>query len=312
MDEADVRAMQSLAREVWRLRPELIASEGTLGELAWSWGAGRRNQAVDWNGRVWSDGDATREARETLAWGWIYAPMSTILSETERRTQPASLAWQVHPDRPELLDDVLDWFDAAVPDNERETSARQVDSDALDRLQRHGYERDPASPWGMLNIRDLKEIETPRLPAGYRFLTMREILDGDDGVSRRVEAHRVAWAPSSLTVAAYEDVMRTPPYRDDLDFAIEADDGTLVASAIGWLDEANGTAEFEPVGTHPGYRQRGLGRALLLSGMQRFRDAGATQAVVGCRGDANYPIPKKLYRSVGFRELTRELRYVKD
>ena len=42
------------------------------------------------------------------------------------------------------------------------------------------------------------------------------------------------------------------------------------------------------------------------------RDAGARQAIVGCRGDDNYPIPKKLYRSVGFRELTRELRYVKD
>ena len=39
--------------------------------------------------------------------------------------------------------------------------------------------------------------------------------------------------------------------------------------------------------------------------------AGATQAIVGCRGDANYPIPKKLYRSVGFRELSRELRYIK-
>ena len=102
------------------------------------------------------------------------------------------------------------------------------------------------------------------------------------------------------------------PYRDALDFVVEADDGTLVASAIGWFDEANVTAEFEPVGTHPDYRQRGLGRALLLFGMQRFRDAGATKALVGCRGDDNYPIPKKLYRSVGFEELTRELRYVRS
>ncbi len=301
--------MQALAQEVWRLRPELTASEGTLGELAWSWGAGRREDAGNWNGRVWYDGGATREA---LAWGWIYAPMSTILSETERRAQPASLAWQVHPNRPELLDDVLDWFDAEAPDNERETSARQIDAGALDRLRRHGYERDPESPWGMLNIRDLDEIETPRLPAGYRFLTMREIGSDANGIARRVEAHRGAWAPSSLTAEAYEDVMRTPPYRDDLDFAIESADATLVASAIGWFDEANAVAEFEPVGTHPGYRRRGLGRALLLHGMQRFRHAGATHAIVGCRGDAHYPIPKKLYRSVGFRELTRELRYAKD
>jgi len=294
--------MQSLAQEVWRLRPELIACEGTMGELAWAWGAGNRKDAQNWNARVWFDGDTP------LAWGWIYAPMSIIVSESERRMQPASLAWQVHPDRPPLLDDVLDWFDTQVPDNDRETSVRQCDTDARARIDRHGYVRDdPNAPWGMLNMRDLREIEEPRLPPGYRFLTMREL----DDVPRRVEAHRVAWAPSSLTTEAYEDTMRTPPYRDDLDFAIEADTGILVASAIGWFDEANAVAEFEPVGTHPDYRQRGLGRSLLLSGMQRFRDAGATHAIVGCRGDANYPIPKKLYRSVGFTELTRELRYVK-
>jgi hypothetical protein len=48
----------------------------------------------------------------------------------------------------------------------------------------------------------------------------------------------------------------------------------------------------------------------MLSGLQRFRDAGATQAIVGCRGDDAYPVPKRLYQSVGFSELTRELPFV--
>ena len=306
MDKTDVRAMQSLAQEVWRLRPELISSEGSLGQLAWAWGAGHRRNANDWNARVWSEGGST------IAWGWIYAPMQTTLSDTERRIEPATLIWQAHPDHTELLDELLDWFTAEVPNDARQTAAREVDGDALARIEQHGYVRDADAPWGMLNIRNLDEIEEPRLPDGYRFLTMRELGSDVNSVARRVEAHRVAWAPSSLTAEAYEDTMCTPPYRDDLDFAVEADDGTLVASAIGWFDEANATAEFEPVGTHPDYRQRGLGRALLLSGMHRFKEAGATTALVGCRGDANYPIPKKLYRSVGFTELTRELRYVRS
>ncbi len=227
------------------------------------------------------------------------------------------MVWQTHPDRPDLLDDVLDWFAEQVPNDTpgasaRQTSARDADAAARGRLQQHGYVRDdPNAPWSMLNVRDLKDIEGHLLPSGYQALTMREISNLAGALSRRVEVHRVAWAPSSLTVEAYRDVMATPPYRDDLDFVIQTDDGTLVASAIGWYDEANQVAEFEPVCTHPDYRSRGLGRALLLFGMGRFRAAGATHAVVGCRGDDNYPIPKKLYRSVGFEELTRELRFVK-
>lgn len=310
MEEVTIRAMQSLAQEVWRIRPEHTNPGATVGELAWEFGTGNRREGDAWLQKLWLDGEAATGC--PLAWGWIFAPMETRLSDTEHRTEPPTLDWQVHPDNPELLDEVLDWFDAQCPDAVRQTSTQQANVDALTRLQRHGYEHDPDAPWGMRNIRDLDDIETPQLPDGYRALTMREIGSDAVSVARRVEAHRVAWEPSRLTVEAYQDVMATPPYRDDLDFVIEAPDATLVASGIGWYDEANHVAEFEPVGTHPDYRRRGLGRALSLFGMQRFRDAGARQAIVGCRGDDNYPIPKKLYRSVGFRELTRELWFVKN
>jgi ribosomal protein S18 acetylase RimI-like enzyme len=307
MDETTIRAMQSLASEVWRLRPELTNPGLSHGELAWLWGAGHRRQSDNWTHQLWSDGG------RTAAFGWIFAPEETIISEGERRMQPASLAWQVHPDRPELLDEVLDWFAEQVPNSTRVTSARDVDAGAVGRLQQHGYVRDDVNaPWSMLNLRDLKDIEGHLLPSGYQALTMREISNLGSALERRVEVHRVAWAPSKLTIEAYKDVMATPPYRDDLDFVIQDDDGTLVASALGWYDEANQVGEFEPVGTHPDYRNRGLGRALLLFGMGRFRAAGATHAAVGCRGDENYPIPKKLYRSVGFKELTREIRYVTE
>jgi ribosomal protein S18 acetylase RimI-like enzyme len=52
---------------------------------------------------------------------------------------------------------------------------------------------------------------------------------------------------------------------------VEAPGGTTAASTIMWLDEANKTAEFEPVGTHPDYRRQGLARALMLHGMHRAR-----------------------------------------
>ncbi|MGB2694468.1 MAG: GNAT family N-acetyltransferase, partial [Dehalococcoidia bacterium] len=287
------------AQETWRRHPSFVNADATVGELAWVWGAGHRAAGATWRHHLW-----THES-DTSAWGWIFAPMTTTLSATTTRSEPTTLVWQVHSDHAELLDAVLEWFEAETPGVARQTSAREGDAQAIARLQRHGYVRDEAAPWSLLNTRDLREIEEPELPKGYRLKTMREIAD----VPRRVEVHRAAWGHSSLTVASYTDVMSTCPYRDDLDFVLEAPDGSLVASAIGWYDEENGVAEFEPVGTHPDHRRQGIGRALMLFGLQRFHAAGATHAIVGCRGDAEYPIPKRLYESVGFRELSRELRF---
>ena len=37
--------------------------------------------------------------------------MTTILSATTARPEPTMLVWQVHPDHPDLIDEVLDWFE---------------------------------------------------------------------------------------------------------------------------------------------------------------------------------------------------------
>ena len=293
--------MQRLAQELWRRQPSFVLPDATVGEMAWVWGAGHRASASAWRHRLWTDGDAA------TAWGWIFPPSETTLAATSTRAEPATLIWQVHPDHCDLLDSVLDWFKAETPDVVQQTTTRVANVDSIERLRRHGYESDPDAPWSLLNMRELEEIEEPALPPGYRLTTMHEIAD----VPRRVAVHRAAWEPSSVTEETYTDAMSTWPYRDDLDFVVEAHDGSLAASALGWYDEENRVGEFEPVGTHPDHRQRGLGRAVTLFGLQRFREAGADHAIVGCRGDANYPIPKRLYESVGFRELSRDMRFIK-
>ena len=301
MEQASLRAMQRLAQALWRRQTTFVNPEATVGELAWIWGAGRRASASKWKHQLWSQADAT------TAWGWIFPPSKTTLSATTTRSEPTTLVWQVHPDHPELLESVLDWFEAETPDDVRQTTVRLANDNAIEGLRRRGYQDDPDAPWSLLNMRGLEEIEEPALPSGYRLTTMRDIAD----VPRRVAVHRAAWEPSSVTEETYIDTMSTWPYRDDLDFVVEAPDGSLAASALGWYDEQNRVGEFEPVGTHPDHRQRGLGRAVFLFGLQRFREAGADRAIVGCRGDANYPIPKRLYESVGFRELSRDARFVK-
>jgi ribosomal protein S18 acetylase RimI-like enzyme len=81
----------------------------------------------------------------------------------------------------------------------------------------------------------------------------------------------------------------------------------MAASTIMWLDEANKTAEFEPVGRHPGYRRLGLGTAMLRHGMHLARTAGATQMTVACLGAPGHTRRRVgCYYGFGFRRFTRD------
>jgi GNAT superfamily N-acetyltransferase len=307
---ADLELMQGLAQRVTAIRPDLISAGASYGELAWIWGRGQgQGQAVDgatWPRRLWySDGDL-------VGWAWAFLPRQV------RRTDGpvtdvtgAELTYQVHPDHAGLVDEVIDWYDEVAAGLERTVIPCAGDELALPRWAAHGYQTDLAAladdgDWTQLNARDLIDVERPALPDGFRFRTADEA-----GPRAAVQAHVDAWAPSSYSAEAYEGVRQTAAYRGDLHILVEAPDGTMASSTIMWFDEANSSAEFEPVGTHPGYRRRGLARAMMLHGMQRARAAGATHATVVCKGAPGRPGPRALYYGLGFRELSRDAPLIK-
>jgi GNAT superfamily N-acetyltransferase len=287
---AEIRLMQTVAQEVFRIRPEIV--DATMGELAYQGGMGNFNVNDKSSCRVWS------RRGKPVAYA-IFWP-SAVLD-----------CWQVHPEHPELLEDILDWFETlAEPIEPHYAHVRDADADAEQRIRARGFVRDETAPFMRLNMRNLDEIEEPQVPAGYRLRTVSEY-DGD--ISGRVMVHQTAWAEfgTRVTAETYPGVMQTWPYRSDLDFMIEDADGKPVAFALGWYDEANRVGEFEPVGTDPSARRLGLGRAVSLFGLQRFREVGATQAIVACRGDEGHPAPRRLYESVAFREISRQRKYVR-
>jgi GNAT superfamily N-acetyltransferase len=297
----DVRLMQGLAQRVTAMRPDLVNSDASFGELAWNWGKGHASEGAGWPRRLWFSGG------ELVAWGWAQLPHRVRRSDGSVKTVTgAYLAYQVDPDHAGLVDEVIDWYDATAADLERTVLPSAADEFALKRWAAHGYETDPASlgdfgSWTQLNERDLTDVEEPVLPKGFRFRTAEEA-----GPRAAVQAHLDAWAPSTYTAEGYEGVRQTSAYRGDLHVLVEAPSGAMAASTIMWLDEANRTAEFEPVGTHPGFRRLGLGRAMLVHGMRLARAAGARQVTVACLGAPGYPEARGLYYSVGFRELSRD------
>jgi GNAT superfamily N-acetyltransferase len=303
---ADVQLMQGLAQRVTAIRPDLVSSDASFGELAWIWGKGHVSEGASWPRRLWfADG-------ELVAWGWAYLPRRVPRSDgSVRDVTGAYLAYQVHPGHAGLADEVISWYDAAAAGTERTVLPSAADEFALRRWAAHGYAADPVAlgdngSWTQLNERDLAELDQPVLPDGFRFRTADEA-----GPAAAVQAHLDAWAPSTYSAEAYQGVRQTAAYRGDLHILVEAPDGTMASSTIMWLDGANKTAEFEPVGTHPGYRRRGLARAMLLHGMDRARAAGATRMTVACLGAPGHPGARGLYYSVGFRELSRDAPLIK-
>jgi GNAT superfamily N-acetyltransferase len=116
--------------------------------------------------------------------------------------------------------------------------------------------------------------------------------------AERVQLHQTVWASTRVTLEAYRQLRAAPVYRPDLDLVAVASDGTFAAYTIVWYDPSSQLGEFEPVGTHPDFRHRGIGRAVTLEGLHRLRKLGARQALVS--SSADNPASIRLYESVGF------------
>ncbi|MFC1437083.1 GNAT family N-acetyltransferase [Streptacidiphilus sp. N1-10] len=300
----DVVLMQGLAQRIVASHPKFINPDASFGELAWIWGKGHLAWRSSWPKRLWFDAEG-----RLVAWGWAQLPFHVVRADgTEKDVTDISLAFQVHPDHQELVDEVIAWFESITPtDVDRRVIMQSNDAFGLARWAAYGYPPDPEAEnyWTRQNIRKLDDIDAPTLPEGYRLRTAAEV--GHDAAA---QAHVQAWWPSSTTVEMYQGLNGTATYRPDLHVVVEAPDGTMAASAIGWLDELNRAVEFEPVGTHREHRRLGLAQAAMLQGMLLAKQAGAVEATVVCVGTPDSgALP--LYEGIGFQEYTRDVTLLK-
>ncbi|MFD2080231.1 hypothetical protein SAMN05421678_110189 [Actinopolymorpha cephalotaxi] len=191
-----------------------------------------------------------------------------------------------------------------------------TDSPMADTLRAAGA-HDLGGPFFLLQHRGLDQLPSLPLLPGYSILAAEEA-----GEHARVDAHRRAWAParikdllglpvtgdephSGFTLDKYEAMKAVTLYRPELDLVVMAPDGSPAAFALGWYDDRSRSVLFEPVGTSPEHARRGLSQAVCVAVMTKARELGATQAVVGPRGDDAYPAPRRLYRTLGFATLAR-------
>jgi ribosomal protein S18 acetylase RimI-like enzyme len=78
----------------------------------------------------------------------------------------------------------------------------------------------------------------------------------------------------------------------------QAPDGRIAAFTVYWTDPLNRIGHFEPVGTHPEFRRRGLARAVMLQAMREMAEAGMRRVTVNHAADNTSA--GRLYSSLGF------------
>lgn len=85
-------------------------------------------------------------------------------------------------------------------------------------------------------------------------------------------------------------------------------DGQVAAMMIVWMimDEAH----IATIATHPEFRRQGIGRMLLVRGLKEAAQEGAVRAFLEVR--AGNEAAQAMYRSLGFTEDGRRLRYYRD
>ncbi len=212
----------------------------------------------------------------------------------------------------QMLDWLLaQWHDAmkTMPDPSGGTLHTDVgvyedDGNYIAALERRGFTR--SNTTGALLLYPLDEpLPQVTLPQGF---TIRPVA-GKHEAAARAATHRAAFDSTRMTEKAYLRLMQTPGYDPELDLVAVAPGGLLAAFGVVWIDSINKVGEFEPLGTHPDFRQKGLARAVLAEGLRRMKAQGAENAIVGPVDDA---IALLLYQSIGFRAIKRTCSYIKE
>jgi predicted N-acetyltransferase YhbS len=283
----DERALFDLTHDLWRLDPSRVNFETSLGMLAWEGPTSGRTTVVE-------RGDGT-----VVGWARLTPSYERIRRMGEWDTAPASLVGMVDwraGDAGDVLESLVRWA-AAEAGGPLTTSHTDTDTAAAELLAGLGFEPAADEPFGVMLQQPLEALPPGQeAPEGYVFTTMADLAD----VELRAAAHRVAWEGSTRDADDVRRTMAQWPYRADLDVVLLTDGGEPVGSALAWFDEVYEYGELEPVGISPDHRGGGLAAAMVRWSLARLRDAGASHAVVGARGDDDYPVPRKVYASVGF------------
>jgi mycothiol synthase len=266
--------------------------------------------------RLWTD-----DAEQLIAYAQMWIPR-----QSEQSTSADGFLWFcVHPTVRGcgLEPNLLAWGEVRIREVGRSrhlparlrSSCRDSQGDRLLLLQNCGfvYER-----CFLRMERSLAEpIPMPQLPADFTLSHSQ----GWQDIEARLDLHNRAFSdhwnfyPATIEELRHEETDES--YRPELEFLAIAPDGSYAAFCLCRIDHENNTQQgcrvggIRSLGTRRESRRQGLGRAMLLAGLQKLRLERMEVARLGVDTE-NVNLALALYESVGFRRVFATLAYVKE
>lgn len=221
-----------------------------------------------------------------------------------------------------LEKDMINWSEKRLREvgNERNlpvklrTYTRENNTVEIRLLEKQGFGSDR---YFLTMARSLSEpIPAPEFPAGFKLSHLAGEKDAQPWVEMFNESFIDHWNHHDLTVETVRHWINDSSYQPELDLVAIAPNGTFAAfcdcqikaeesdrkpSNDGWI-------EF--LGTRRGFRQMGLGKAVLLAGLHQLKAAGADTAKLSVDADS-LTNATKLYTSVGFHPVETWISWAK-
>jgi mycothiol synthase len=184
------------------------------------------------------------------------------------------------------------------------TGARNDQDDRLVLLREHGFT--PVRYFFTMRRPLDVPIPEPQVPPGFTIRSFQPGLDDVQWLQLGNRAFRDHWNHHETTIDELQHELAAPQFRPDLYQLAIAPDQSFAAYCQCEINqeqiERTGRSEgfVAGLGTDPRFRKLGLGRAMLLAGLQRLQAAGAVSALISV--DAENPSGAvRLYDSVGFQ-----------
>lgn len=185
------------------------------------------------------------------------------------------------------------------------STSHETDSERLAFFDRHQFIRCAETIIHMACSLD-SDFPSPRVPDGFTF---REV-KGEGEAAEIAGLHRAAFQTSYMSTERRANMMRSNNYDPTLDLVAVADDGKLVAYALGQLNETEakqGICYADLFATHPDYQGRGLARILMYMLVKRLQKMGYRIAKLST--DSNNHAMQQIAYAVGFQRSGKTLRF---
>jgi ribosomal protein S18 acetylase RimI-like enzyme len=196
-----------------------------------------------------------------------------------------------------LYADILDWtIRNWLPRyGTLKSEVHEYQDEAIPELEKRGFRQ--VGPVATTRAYDLSaKVEEPvELAPGFRIVNMREVEDFSGKGLLYINGFEGRTEISDYDLRRFEYSRESPAYDRSLDLSVVNDDGTHVASCVGFNDPAYSVAEVEKICTHQQYRRQGLAEAVIRECFHRLQQRGIERAYITGYSDA----ANRLYERLG-------------